>query len=638
MGFIQKFFDFIIHPTHSRTAIIVLLLLAAVPLTVFLSQQQQNIKQKAAGEDCSTQLQNAMKPCTDTSNQCRSNCDLLSRETFPDPDVWQANFDACLSICSDNKSVCEQDIALSFTCVNTPVDPAPTVSISIPIIDSSSCKNTCDANWNGVGTAENLISCYVSCGITASTLTPVPPTLAPSLTAAQTLSSCGEITQPGNYVLDRDLKADYSCLSIHDVSNVSIDCNGHSIDIVGEKGGTWAEITNVKGFSLTSCTLNTSSSFTALRIASIIEGVINGNSINKSIVSVVNSVNLKFSNNEVFGAYSQIHSDNVIIENNVFVGNPEKVTGSAVVHLEIGNNNKVLNNRIDGKSDGVYYIDPYKNVGYDDGIILTGESGDVIQDNEIKNVWDCGIETLNKVFDTKITSNIIENAAICGIGGWYFNSWKGNTISHNTIRNSGSMFTIFREHGLRKESEYGPQEQFVYFKDNSFIDNKFINPKTGAVSATIDLSYNEKFLSSTNDFLPFKPEDIITGNNIFKDNDFNTLNLYLKPANMFVDGGGNRCNSTGESDLPLKCTQNNNVLPSIASSGQLSTKCHLKGKGDANCDNFINIVDFQIWSTDFVNAQKGVINEQSNFDNLNGITIVDFNIWKKSFGDISLPH
>lgn len=66
--------------------------------------------------------------------------------------------------------------------------------------------------------------------------------------------------------------------------------------------------------------------------------------------------------------------------------------------------------------------------------------------------------------------------------------------------------------------------------------------------------------------------------------------------------------------------------------------CYLKSKGDANCDNYINIVDFQIWSTDFVNALKGIVNNQSDFNNDGVITIVDFNIWKTSRSDTTLPH
>lgn len=66
----------------------------------------------------------------------------------------------------------------------------------------------------------------------------------------------------------------------------------------------------------------------------------------------------------------------------------------------------------------------------------------------------------------------------------------------------------------------------------------------------------------------------------------------------------------------------------ISSPTPVISSCHLKNKGDANCDNFINIVDFQIWKTDFVNALKGIINNQSDFNNNGLINIVDFNIWK----------
>ena len=53
MGFLTGAIDFVRFPTHSRTtAVIVLfLILAAVPLTVIISQHQQTLRQRAAPND-----------------------------------------------------------------------------------------------------------------------------------------------------------------------------------------------------------------------------------------------------------------------------------------------------------------------------------------------------------------------------------------------------------------------------------------------------------------------------------------------------------------------------------------------------------------------------------------------------------
>jgi hypothetical protein len=54
MNFLQKFRDFVVRPTHSRTMgiLAILVLVSAVSLTVVVSQQQQTIKQHAASGTC----------------------------------------------------------------------------------------------------------------------------------------------------------------------------------------------------------------------------------------------------------------------------------------------------------------------------------------------------------------------------------------------------------------------------------------------------------------------------------------------------------------------------------------------------------------------------------------------------------
>jgi len=54
MGFLKKLFQLLSSPSHSRTAAIlgVLVLLAAIPLTVLIAQKQQELRQHAAGATC----------------------------------------------------------------------------------------------------------------------------------------------------------------------------------------------------------------------------------------------------------------------------------------------------------------------------------------------------------------------------------------------------------------------------------------------------------------------------------------------------------------------------------------------------------------------------------------------------------
>lgn len=50
MGFFKNAFEFVARPTHSRTMgiLIFFVLIAAVSLTVYVAQQQQQLRQKAA--------------------------------------------------------------------------------------------------------------------------------------------------------------------------------------------------------------------------------------------------------------------------------------------------------------------------------------------------------------------------------------------------------------------------------------------------------------------------------------------------------------------------------------------------------------------------------------------------------------
>jgi len=54
MGFLRRAIDFAVRPTQSRTMglVVVLLLVVAVSLTVYVAQQQQSLRQRAAPDYC----------------------------------------------------------------------------------------------------------------------------------------------------------------------------------------------------------------------------------------------------------------------------------------------------------------------------------------------------------------------------------------------------------------------------------------------------------------------------------------------------------------------------------------------------------------------------------------------------------
>ncbi|MEK6984483.1 MAG: right-handed parallel beta-helix repeat-containing protein [Nanoarchaeota archaeon] len=374
-----------------------------------------------------------------------------------------------------------------------------------------------------------------------------------------TLTSCQEITQSGNYVLDRDLSSTTgTCLNVHDTNDVYINCNGHSITsgISDVAINTDVTINNIRNFKLNECTLKTTGGrVTALLVSYSDKGVISRNRLHAT--KVFKSSNIQIKDNYIETYYQQEYSSGNIIENNDVSYAQSFDPGGLIISI-FGSNNKIINNRIDGRSDG----DLLKQIGADDGIVLGDETEDIIQNNLIKNHYDCGIETLGFISKTQISNNNIKNNGLCGIGGWYWNSWKDNLVSQNIIEDSPHLFNFALTYGLRPRGwdteRVMPQDEYRFFKDNIFSNNKFINPKrvsnTDPTSSFFNLQYFGG-LSQLSGERVLTQNELILGNNIFTNNDFGiTLPApYLKPESMIVDGGGNICSQPTEANYPLRC-------------------------------------------------------------------------------------
>ena len=72
MSFLKSAIELVGSPSHSRTIgfLIILLILAVVPLTVLVAQQQQEIRQRAE--------YNQNQICTDVRNECNFNSNQLN--------------------------------------------------------------------------------------------------------------------------------------------------------------------------------------------------------------------------------------------------------------------------------------------------------------------------------------------------------------------------------------------------------------------------------------------------------------------------------------------------------------------------------------------------------------------------------
>lgn len=379
--------------------------------------------------------------------------------------------------------------------------------------------------------------------------------LAPSVLVQQqanSLSSCTEITSPGKYILEDDLMTDSSnefCIRISSVQDTILDCNNHQLKNL--------QIKNSSNFRIENCQIGTKASTAGstnriLFIDKSDKGEIFNNKFSYKYIEVLNSNNLKISNNTFDQLhYQQSYTSDTQITNNHFIADKNRGIPALIIS-SYGTNNTFAENIIEGSSKGIF-IGISQEDGADDGIFITDEKNDIISSNNISNIWDCGIETSGHIENSSFTNNKIKNAGICGIGGWYWNSWKGNKVVNNQIDDAPYLFYFYRTYGLRKP------EEIVYFQDNSFENNNLIPRRVVGISnSEVQFSsYINMFdfpaTISTEPEILIKPDSVKIGNNRFTNNDFGaeTPGPRFRPITIVTDGGNNRCKSI--QDESLKC-------------------------------------------------------------------------------------
>lgn len=377
----------------------------------------------------------------------------------------------------------------------------------------------------------------------------LPPSLktTPSLTSpvsVKKLSSCKEINESGEYLLTTDIMNTKTgpCIKFQNVSNISLDCQDYTITSKNE--GINIYIKEVSDFKIHNCKLVSSVNLPTervqhtLRIENSKQGEVYNNVIGGNFATISGSTAVTIRNNTFINEFSVYKSNNITITKNDF-SNGGNI--AVLLHLQDGHNNSVISNTMDGKSDGIFR-GLSDSIGSDDGIVIGNESQDTIQGNTIQNVFDCGIENVGYMFDSKIIGNKVKNAGVCLVGGWWQSSVKGNLIKDNIADNVAQLFVFSRLRGLQ------PGEQYVYFKDNTFENNKMINPRLEDVFA-LPASSIYMITSSV------PSSSIVVGNNVFRNNDFTTTlgPITFEPANMIVDGGGNICPAPEDASFPLKC-------------------------------------------------------------------------------------
>ncbi|MEI7480366.1 MAG: right-handed parallel beta-helix repeat-containing protein, partial [bacterium] len=384
------------------------------------------------------------------------------------------------------------------------------------------------------------------------------------------VSRCQNISKPGNYILTGNIKNDSGkpCITISDVKNVTFDCKGKTIQSTAENFAILVK--NSSDFIVQNCSVLSSVNVTSInpaqhmfRLENSSKGNVNNNTIGGTYSTISSSTEIEFKSNTVSATTFQIFQSNFVnIISNKF--SAAIVNTGAVVQFKEGINNKFIGNSVDGKSDGIRHGNSAPpNIGPDDVVVLDNQNSINVSNNNIRNSWECGIESVGFLNDSTIANNKIDNVALAGICGWHWLNFSENTISNNTITNSPSLFVYFRDYDLR------PGESQMKFINNYFDSNKLITQRMDGLreqgySSSIRV-YAPPGKGGGFEFSNFTDEQVVTGNNVFKNNDFG---LFLKapilfPASMFVDGGGNICSSSSEINYPIKCETDKFLKPVI---------------------------------------------------------------------------
>ncbi len=411
------------------------------------------------------------------------------------------------------------------------------------------------------------------------------------------ISTCGVIASPGTYDIENDITSHGAlggaCLVLHDTTDVTLDCHGHTIE-VSNSGGYQTppalEIARMKNFNVRNCHFDGLEQI--VRIEQSSYGVFENNQFSRTNRNALTYIaasyvdHLTIQKNIFYAMWEQIHVTDTILENNAFTcpADPSHDICWALIMSQLGGQrNTYSGNNIEGglgvKSDGS------KKAATDDGILLEDESDSVVDHNVINDVFDMGIENLGQLTNVKITSNRIKNLCQAGFGGWYYSNLVDNLFADNDVT-CDKMLLYYRIGGLRPAKYDMPADTALLFTNNIFSGNR-LRPPAGTKRAAISLPIYEPSMSiqknsltisrnksvrtsGTPQFHPYydeaetMPKKVVLINNVFRDNDFGSEGSFnfddgspnaAYNADFIIDGGGNKCikNASSSKFSPINC-------------------------------------------------------------------------------------
>jgi hypothetical protein len=404
----------------------------------------------------------------------------------------------------------------------------------------------------------------------------------PSIPQPNVVTACGAtVRTAGNYSLDGNLTTPAGaepCITIANVNNVTLNCNGNSISGAGEYG---ISVLNVNGLTIKNCDVATGigdGASVLLSLNNVNGGTVTGstfgsNQSNLGGVFISESSNVTFgsplprapanpsvsatanpavaaqlsnapaASNTVYGFLSDANNVGLVIEGNALTSGTSSAANPFVIGIFGGKSTHVVNNTVNGLGNplpigenGNYY---YNSVGSDDDILIEDETGpgSLISGNLLVNTFDCGIETVGFMKDITLSNNFIDTVGT-GIGGWYYLSVSNAEYAQNVLTNIEYMGIRYARYGgLRAAGARNlpyffynipadmPAESTVNFTQNQFSGNAlsqplvFLTEQVGSIEAVVysSLSY------ATSPELPGTdptPEQFITVKNLFANNSF----------------------------------------------------------------------------------------------------------------------
>lgn len=332
-----------------------------------------------------------------------------------------------------------------------------------------------------------------------------------------TLTACGVITAPGQYVLAADLPGNGICLTISNTASVQLDCAGHKV-AAGVGTAAALAVANAVGVSVTGCTVIGQLTIRSAQNVTVADTTI-------AVSGPTTAADVEQGTNVLFARDTIAFSGS-----NATVG----------IAFQNGTRNQVLQSTLSGQYDGGKL-----NVGTDDGILLTNETDDDIENNVIQNFYDAGVEGVDALSATTIAGNTFRNMGFAAVGSYWCTNWTGNVVRGNNVSGTPVLADVIYK---TASAQCGAMPAVTGFVNNQFLGNTFGSRSGGTLGGPGGPTM------PTGPSMAISMSGTVMGN-VLANNDFGTNpGPNLVPLTGFTDGGGNICGPQEPAVSNFPCT------------------------------------------------------------------------------------